>query len=526
MTSQPTPTTATVEVAPPRFNSILFGGLDLDVVVNGQAPDCFADLNLDQLVALILIGRDDYDLSGFFHTPLRGRDTVRYRQDIFRDLEQQATGACLTRFAEDMREVRGQTVRSGRLRFPLQRQAWHLTAALSYLAAVQRLGVGLSAAPVSSAGLSSFREFLTGYLSSAGFEALAAEAAQAQQQLDEVVYRLQVHGDRVQVSLPQDEDDYAADVTATFARFQQGPVRSYRSTLGFYEEMNHVEEAIASRVARLYPDVFAGLEAFHARHGHFTSEVMIRFDREVQFYLAYLDFVHRMRTAGLAMCYPEISDTPTPLQAVDAYDPALADKLIADNRSVVANTVELFGQEHIWVVTGPNQGGKTTFARMVGQLHYLASLGLLVPGRQARLPLRDEIFTHFERGENLHDLTGKLDDDLVRIRAILDAATDDSLLILNEIFTSTSAEDALWLATRVLHQVGDLGCACVCVTFLDELATLGPNTVSMVATIAHDDPASRTFHVVRRTAEGRAYAEAVAQRYGLTPRDLNRRLPL
>jgi DNA mismatch repair protein MutS len=167
--------------------------------------------------------------------------------------------------------------------------------------------------------------------------------------------------------------------------------------------MNHVEEAIAIRIAKLYPAVFAELGAFCNRHGGFTSEVVTRFDREIQFYLAYLEFVRRVRGAGLSMCYPTIGDSTTPVQAVDAFDAALADKLISDGRPVVSNDISLSGQERIWVVTGPNQGGKTTYARMIGQLHHLAGLGLLVPGTRARLPLPDRIFTHFERGENLHD---------------------------------------------------------------------------------------------------------------------------
>jgi DNA mismatch repair protein MutS len=159
---------------------------------------------------------------------------------------------------------------------------------------------------------------------------------------------------------------------------------------------------------------------------------------------------------------------------------------------------------------------------VIGQLHYLANLGLLVPGTRARLPLPDRIFTHFERGENLHDLTGKLDDDLVRIRDILQAATPASLLIMNEIFTSTSLDDAVWLSIQVLHQVIQKDCLCVCITFLDELSTLSP---SMVSTVAADDPANRTFKIIRRKADGRAYAEAVAERYGLTAHALKRRLP-
>lgn len=510
---------------PLPFRSILGIGAESDLDLHAlETPAFFSDLNLGQIVEAITAGREEYNLTPRFYQRLGDLDAIHYRHEVFRDLEDEGVLAPLCAFAQRMRDMRKHIARAEKLYYKYQKDGWLADAVEIYCQAVEDLCLGLSQAEVRSRGLLAFRQYLASYVESPTFTALVAETATLKRRLSQVTYCLLIKGNRVSVQSFDAEAEYSTEVLQTFERFKQGGVKDYLTDFTDGVDMNHVEANILDLVAKLFKDVFLELDDYCDRNRDYRDDIISNFDREVQFYISYLEYIQPLQSAGLHFCYPEVSGRSKEIFANETFDVALAQMLAKQGSTAVCNDFYLREPERIFVVSGPNQGGKTTFARTIGQLHHLASLGCPVPGSASKLLLCDQIFTHFERQEDVVELRGKLEEDLVRIRGILDQATGDSLVIMNEIFTSTTLSDALLLSKKVVARVVELDLICVYVTFIDEVASLAPSTVSMVSTVVAENPAQRTYKLVRRPADGLSYALAIAQKYDLTYERLRQRI--
>lgn len=509
------------------FRSILNPSTDLDAKAEiSEQPAYFADLNLDQIVAAITAGKQEYNLAPFFHEPLKSREAIEYRQEVMRDLENDAHYDAVVKFANAMRSVREYLGQAGKLHYKYQKEGWLLDSVKLYCESVKNLLAELRAAPPRSTGLVGLLTFLDEYARSPAFQQSLSEIATLKAKLSSVHYTLLIGDGVVTVSAYHDELDYGAEIQADFEKFKQGAAADHIFKFRDFEQMNHIEAGVLDRVARLNPEIFAELDNFAARSNSFFHATILRFDREVQFYVSYIGHMRRIRGAGLAFCYPRVSRETKEIRVTDSYDLALAKMLVDKQLPVITNDFFLKGNERIFIVSGPNQGGKTTFARTFGLLHHLASIGCPVPGTDAQLFLFDKMFTHFEKEEDVHNFRGKLHDDLFRLHKTLQEATSNSIIILNEAFNSTSLKDAIFLNTKVLTRIIELNALCVCVTFIDELAALSRTSVSVGSTVKPDNVAERTFKIVRRPPDGLAYAISVAEKYGLTYTQLRERLPL
>jgi DNA mismatch repair protein MutS len=507
-----------------EFQSILFTTTQDRPTENLEAPAYFTDLNLDQVVNAITAGKQEHNLKPFFYASLHDVDAIEYRHEIFRDLENQILFEKIKSFAQKMRTMREHLAQASKLYYKYQKEAWFLDAVEIYCDAVNCLVRDVTLVELRSRGFLAFRNYLANYADSERFKSLLAETKGLQADLSTVRYCVLIKGNSVKVRKYESEKDFSIEVEGTFEKFRQGAVKDYTAKFPSSPEMNHIEAQILDFVGKLYPDIFSHLDSYREDNASYPDATIGVFDREIEFYIAYLEFIAPLKRAGLEFCYPHVSDRDKQVYDYKGFDLALAYKLILEKSPIVCNDFYLRDQERILIVTGPNQGGKTTFARTFGQLHYLASLGCPVQGREARLFLFDKLSVHFGREEHIENLRGKLEDDLFRIHGILNDATSNSIVILNEIFTSTTLQDALFLSQEIMNGIVELDLLCVWVTFIDELASFSEKTVSMVSTVVPENPAERTFKIVRKPADGLAYAHSIAEKYRLTYHSLKERL--
>ena len=507
------------------FQSILFCKQHDHALCTAQ-PDCFRDLNLDQLMGPVLKREENPELAALYYTPLQDPDEIRYRQSFLQDLLPAHTWKIWDRFSQEIRSLneylkiaRADLSSGDPWRCNYLLYGHFLDYGERYCRAVERLQEDISEMPVQSEAMRRTIRSIEQLCSSDFYRQLQQALASLRGEFDQIQYCMLIKNGTIRVKKYESEEDLSEKITDLFKKFQREDGKNYLQKFSEVPHADHVEAGVLQCLSHLYPQLFRELEAYVHRFSDFLDHGLVRFCCEIQFYLSCLKQIEQERECGLSFCFPSFGTAD--LFANGIYDIVLAGKI---GSRIVRNDFSLHAPERLLVVTGPNQGGKTTFARAIGQVHYLASLGLCVPGVSARLLLPDRVLTHFEREETLTGLHGKLEDDLQRLHDLLQAATDRSLVIINEIFASTVLKDAVSLGNHMMEALTRKGACGVIVTFLDTLAQHGPETVSMVSTVDPVSPEIRTFQVVRKPPDGLAYAMTLAAKYGLTHDQILRRI--
>lgn len=200
--------------------------------------------------------------------------------------------------------------------------------------------------------------------------------------------------------------------------------------------------------------------------------IIAGFNRAVQRFFEKLDFqlkflvgcfrLHeRLVSLGVPVCYPEFADGGRH-EARALVDAGLA---LKDGNVPVGNGASFSGKRLV-MITGPNQGGKTTFLRSVGLAQLMAQCGMFVTAGQYVCPVYTGIFTHFPNGEDARMQNGLLEVELSKLSRLVDVLKPGALLLMNESFQTTTPGDAKRLAAEIVPALLDAGIRVLFVTHL------------------------------------------------------------
>ncbi len=198
--------------------------------------------------------------------------------------------------------------------------------------------------------------------------------------------------------------------------------------------------------------------------------------------------------------------------------PVVEAALASAKKPFVANDCDL-GDKPVWLVTGPNMGGKSTFLRQNALIVILAQMGSFVPARAARIGVVDRLFSRVGASDDLASGRSTFMVEMVETAAILRQATARSLVILDEVGRGTSTYDGLAIAWSVLEWIHDrLGCRCLFATHYHELTRLAERLdgLHLANLRAREWKGELVFlHEVATGAADRSYGLAVARLAGV-----------
>ena len=229
---------------------------------------------------------------------------------------------------------------------------------------------------------------------------------------------------------------------------------------------------------------------------------------------------HAERAAEGGWCRPAFADTPC-LEIEGGRHPVVESALKGSGERFIANDCSLGPHDRLWLITGPNMGGKSTFLRQTALIALLAQAGSFVPASRACLGIVDRLFSRVGASDNLARGRSTFMVEMVETAAILAQATRNSLVILDEIGRGTSTYDGLaiaWAVVEAMH--GEVGCRTLFATHYHELTRLAGRLDSLSLHHVRAREWKGDLVLLHELADGpadRSYGIAVARLAGLPP---------
>ena len=248
---------------------------------------------------------------------------------------------------------------------------------------------------------------------------------------------------------------------------------------------------------------------------------------EFVYYIRFAEFIEENLKKKMPFCEPKVISSEDlekgiTMKARGLYNLKLA---VSSNHSeeIVYNDLDFDTDHTVYILTGANRGGKTTITQAVGLLYVLAQGGIYVPASSFEYKPVDSIFTHFPADEDKTMDLGRLGEECVRFKELYTEATSESLMLLNETFSTTSFEEGYYIACDSVKAILNKGIRTIYNTHMhklaydaDKLSSEGDYKVKAASLIVKNEGANRSFKVEVAPPEGMSFAKDIAEKYGVT----------
>ncbi len=528
------------------------------------------DLSIDYICEAVT--EDSYELNSIKQLLVKvtsSEEVIRYRLDVFEDflnfpqLRSDLTALLLK--LKDLREIE---------RFQKDTESssiWQLVNRLreldGYVDCITQIKQTLESLPINSEGLKTLRSNVQAIYADSGFPLLKAdinETLEKARTLKSIT--LGVNLDNMLkpqavgvISLndkhftdsgllkrfmgfidKKDELHHGNDVSGFTSFHSANPLTSSlglgKVVVGAQNDVNQIENSgltgadpMSDALKRVVTDILkrtvnnikSMLNKYTNISGYSFTELM----PEIIFYIRFAELCDKIKEKGLPLCKAEVIDADNrDCFITDIYNLKLGIKVAnGEDISVITNDFVFDENKRVYILTGPNRGGKTTITQAVGLAFLLAQHGIYVPCGSMKFSPCDNIFTHFPADENDTVDLGRLGEESKRLSEIFSCATKYSLMLLNESLATTNVAEGLYIAKDVVKSMRYLGVRSVFNTHMHELARSvdeinnaidGDSIVeSMVTGVENGE---RSFKVFIAPPQGVSYAKDIAIKYGVT----------
>lgn len=289
------------------------------------------------------------------------------------------------------------------------------------------------------------------------------------------------------------------------------------------KDVTHMlDHAITSMLTRITKK----LKQVLSRHVAVSTSTIASLLPELIYYIRWAEYVEKLQSRGYTLCKPHLlTENTREMHVIGLYNMKLAQSFIEkeeESSAIVGNNLDFDAEHRIYILTGANRGGKTTITQAVGMAFLLAQGGIFVPAESFTFSPVDNIFTHYPADETQTMDLGRLGEESKRFREIFAETTPQSLLLLNESFSTTSFEEGFYIARDIIRILLKLGVRTIFNTHMHKLA-MEVNKLNEESTdskaaslITETEAGKRSYRVRIAPPEGYSHARDIAEKYGVT----------